>query len=60
MKLIKTPSGEIFKYSDCKIFDDIFDVAVFFDIENQEALAEELFEKTGILIADKKGGEIII
>lgn len=61
MKYIRTPTGETFLYSECEIFDDDFcnEPEVFFNAENQEALAEELFEKTGILVSGLKGGENI-
>lgn len=48
MKYIKTPYGDIFEYDECEIIETD---------ENQKELANKLFEKTGILIANKKGGE---
>lgn len=60
MKFIKTPTGDIYKFDDCKIFDDdLGNPEVFFDEENkaQEILAKELFHDTGILIGELKGGE---
>ena len=58
MRFVKTPTGEVFKYEDCKFFDDdSCDSGVFFNTENQEQIAKELFDSTGILVADLKGGE---
>ncbi len=59
MKFIKTPTGDVYKFDDCMIFDDIDNSEVFFNEENQdqEMLAKELFENTGILVGDLKGGE---
>lgn len=59
MKYIRTPTGEIFQYNECEIFDDDFcnKSEVFFNEENQEKLAKELFENTGILIGGLEGGE---
>lgn len=61
MKYIRTPTGAIFKYDDCELFDDDFcnKSEVFFNTENQENLAKELFENIGILIGGAKGGENI-
>ena len=60
MKYIKTPTGEVFEYDKCIIFDeDLSDSKSFFDAENQTVLAQELFEQAGILVADVKGGENI-
>lgn len=52
MKLVRTPTGEIFRFDDCEIFDD--DLC---NTENQNELAEELFKNTGILVGELKGGE---
>lgn len=59
MKHIKTPTGDVYKFDDCIIFDDLDNFEVFFDVQNQdqEILAKELFENTGILVGDLKGGE---
>ncbi len=59
MKFIKTPTGDVYKLDDCMIFDDLDNSEVFFNEENQdqEMLAKELFENTGILVGDLKGGE---
>ena len=59
MKFIKTPIGDVYKLDDCMIFDDIDNSEVFFNEENQDQkmLAKELFENTGILVGDLKGGE---
>lgn len=59
MKLIKTPTGDVYKLDDCIIFDDLDNSEVIFNEENQyqEMLAKELFENTGILVGDLKGGE---
>ena len=59
MKYIRTPTGEIFQYDECEIFDDDFcnKSEVFFNEGNQEKLAKELFENTGILVGELKGGE---
>lgn len=58
MKFIETPIGEIYKFEDCKVFDsDLINSEVFFNAENQEMLAKELFENTGILTGEWKGGE---
>lgn len=61
MKYIRTPTGELFLYNECEIFDDDFcnKSEVFFNTENQEKLANKLFENTGILVAEIKGGENI-
>ncbi len=60
MIYIRTPTDEIFKYEDCKDFEsDLCETTeVFFNVENQKELANEMFEQTGILVADVKGGEI--
>ena len=54
MKFIKTPTGDVYKLDD-----DLDNSEVFFNEENQdqEMLAKELFENTGILVGDLKGGE---
>ena len=59
MKFIKTPIGDVYKLDDCMIFDDLDNHEVFFNEENQDQkmLAKELFENTGILAGDLKGGE---
>ena len=59
MKYIKTPTGDVFKFDDCTIFDDDFcaETGIFLNKENQKELADELFKQTGILVADMKGGE---
>lgn len=58
MKYIETPTGEIYKFDDCRFFDDdLDDSKVFFNIKNQNHLAKELFENTGILVGESKGGE---
>lgn len=57
MKFIKTPTGVVYKLDDCMTFDDIDNSEVFFNAKNQEILAKELFENTGILIGELKGGE---
>lgn len=59
MKYIRTPNGDVFKYDDCEIFDEDFccDAEVFFNVENQRLLANELFKQTGILIGNAGGGE---
>ena len=59
MKFIRTPTGDVYKLDDCMIFDDIDNSKVFFNEENQDQgmLAKELFENTGILVVDLKGGE---
>lgn len=58
MKFIKTPTGDVYKLDDCRIFDDDLDNSeVFFNGKNQEILAKELFENTGILVGELKGGE---
>lgn len=59
MRYIRTPTGEVYKYDECEDFENDFceTIEVFFIAENQKKLAEELFEQTGILIADEKGGE---
>jgi len=59
MRYIRTPTGEVFKYEDCEDFEGDFckNAKVFFNAENQKELANEMFEQTGILVADVKGGE---
>lgn len=58
MKCIKTPTGEVYKKEECVEFDDDLDNSgVFFNEENQKILAKELFENTGILVGELKGGE---
>lgn len=59
MKYIRTPTGEIFQYDECEIFDDDFcnKADVFFNIKNQKELSKELFENTGILLGELEGGE---
>lgn len=60
MKFIKTPTGEVYKKEECVEFDDDLDNSeVFFNEENQyqEMLAKALFENTGILVGDLKGGD---
>ena len=47
MRYIRTPTGEVFKYEDCEIFDEEA-------ILSQKELSDLLFEKTGILVADVK------
>lgn len=45
---IKTPDGKIFDFDECELIDD----------DNcQKGLAEEMFEKYGILVAVLEGGE---
>lgn len=58
MKFIETPTGDVYKFDECRIFDDDLDnPKVFFNAENQKMLAKELFENTGILAGELKGGE---
>ena len=59
MKYIRTPTGEIFQYDECEIFDDDFynKSEVFFNAKNQKELSKELFKNTGILIGELEGGE---
>lgn len=58
MKFIETPTGDVYKLDDCRIFDDdLNNSEVFFNAENQEILAKELFENMGILVGELKGGE---
>lgn len=58
MKYIRTPTGEIYKFDDCTIFDDdLNNLNVFLNAGNQEMLARELFKSTGILVGELKGGE---
>ena len=46
---IKTPDGKLFDFDECEVI--VEDMC-------QRELAEEIFEKYGILIAELKGGEI--
>lgn len=46
---IKTPDGSIYDLAECEIVDE--------ELEQQAKLAVELFEQTGILIANQKGGD---
>lgn len=57
MKYVKTPQGDIFLCEQCEFFDDDFcnKSEVFFNAENQKELANEMFEQTGILVANVKG-----
>lgn len=59
MKYIRTPTGEIFQYDECEIFDDDFcdKSEVFFNARNQKELSKELFENTGILVGELESGE---
>lgn len=59
MKYIRTPTGEIFQYDECEIFDDDFydKSEVFFNAEIQKKLSKELFENTGILVGELEGGD---
>lgn len=58
MKFIETPTGDVYKLDDCRIFDDdLNNSEVFFNAENQEIIAKELFENMGILVGELKGGE---
>lgn len=58
MKFIETPTGDVYKLDDCRIFnDDLDNSEVFFNAENQKMLAKDLFENTGILVGELKGGE---
>lgn len=58
MKFIETPMGDVYKLDDCKIFvDDLDNSEVFFNTGKQEKLAKELFENTGILVSELKGGD---
>lgn len=50
MRYIRTPTGDIFNFDDCEIFDKCESLS-------QKELSDLLFEKTGILVADAKGGE---
>ena len=50
MRYIRTPTGYIFNFDDCEIFDEEESLS-------QKELSDLLFEKTGILVADAKGGE---
>lgn len=56
MNFIETPTGDIYRLDDCRIFDDDLNTEVFFHAENQEDFAKELFENTGILTAIQGGG----
>jgi len=57
MRYIRTPTGEVFKYEDCADFESDFceTIEVFLNAENQKELTNEMFEQTGILVADMKG-----
>lgn len=46
---IKIPDGSIYDLEECEIIDE--------DEHEQSKLADELFEQTGILIANQKGGD---
>lgn len=46
---IKIPDGSIYDIEECVLIDD--------NLDKQSKLAEELFENTGILVANKKDGE---
>lgn len=46
---IKVPDGSIYDIEECELIED--------DLDKQSKLAEELFENTGILVANKEGGE---
>lgn len=50
MRYIRTPTGDIFNFDDCEIFDEDESLS-------QKELSDLLFEKTGILVSDAKGGE---
>lgn len=58
---LRTPTGETYNLENCKIKNekDLDNSKVFFNAQNQdqEILAKELFENTGILVGDLKGGE---
>ena len=58
---LKAPNGEIYHFEDCEILkefdDDFYDPEVFFNTQNQDKLAKELFDSTGILVADMEGGD---
>lgn len=56
MKYIRTPNGEIYYEKDCVFFES--DEKIF--VCPQLYLEKELFEQSGILVADEKGGEITI
>ena len=59
MKFIKTPTGDVYKLDDCMIFEDLDNSEVFINTQNQDQkmLTKELFENTGILVGELKGGE---
>ena len=59
MKCIRTPTGEVFNLDECEIFDEEFcnEKEMLINSKNQKELTTELFEQTGILIAEVKGGE---
>lgn len=58
MIYIITPNGDVFLKKECIEFDDDLDNSeVFFNAENQKKLSNELFENTGILVGELKGGE---
>ena len=46
---IKIPDGSIYDIDECELIDD--------NLDNQSKLAKELFENTGILVANEKGGD---
>lgn len=50
MLLIKIPTGEIFAYTDCEIFEGK-------NMLSQKELAKILFSQSGILVAEIEGGE---
>lgn len=55
MKFIETPNGDVYKFDECRFFDEYLDNSeVFFNAENQdqEMLAKELFKNTGILVGE--------
>lgn len=58
MIYIRTPTGDIFRKDECIEFDnDLDNLEVLFDIEDQKILEKELFNNTGILLGELKGGE---
>lgn len=59
MKYIRTPTGDVFYFDDCDIFDEDFcsEKVILSNVKKQKDLATELFKQTGILIAEMKGGE---
>lgn len=56
---LKTPTEQTYNLENCKLIDenDLDDSDVFFNAGNQEKLVKELFESTGILVGELKGGE---